>query len=151
SAALVGKSVKEGEELAANLSSTDCVDFRRLRRPAALAAGMCLFLLVSYLVAPQAFGMVVPRLLDPTGDHPPYTLLRFEVTVAPDTIYCGRGATITVDLAGPQIPSQADIVLLRETGKQRTPMFRSGEGRFVLPIDHAELSCEFYVDTPVGR
>src|SRR5262249_31722663 len=44
-----------------------------------------------------------------------------------------------------------EIVLLRETGKQRNSMFRSGEGRFVLPIDHAESSCEFYVDTPVGR
>src|SRR5262249_52610884 len=81
SAELARPSVKEGEELAAGLSSPDCVDFPRLVRPAGMAMGMLLFLLVSYLAAPRAFGMIIPRFLDPAGDHPPYTLLRFEVTV----------------------------------------------------------------------
>ena len=151
SSELISKSLDEGEELAAGLSSTHCVDFKRLARPAGIAAGMLLLVLVSYVVAPQAFGMILPRLLDPAGDHPPYSLLNFDVKVEPHTIYYGRGATITVDLSGPQMPSQADLVFLLKEGKQRSPMFRSGDCRFVLPIEHAESSCEFYVDTPAGR
>ncbi len=148
---LISQAVNDGEELATNVSSIDCVDFKRLLKPAGIASGMLVLVVVSYLTAPQAFGMILPRLFDPTGDHPPYTLLRFEVTVAPKTIYHGRGATITVDLAGPQIPSQADVVLFLNGQRQRSPMFRSGDGRFVLPIERAESSGEFYIDTPAGR
>lgn len=148
---LLRKSVDEGEAFAADLDVLDCVNFARVWKPAGIAAGVLLFTLVSYCLAPQAFGMVIPRLLDPTGDHPPFTLLHFAVKVAPENIYHGRGANITVDLSGPQIPSQADIVMVRDGQKQRSPMFRQGDTTFVLPIERADASCEFYIDTPVGR
>lgn len=145
------KVVDEGEAFAADLEVFDCVSFSRVWKPAAIAAGVLLFTLISYCVAPQAFGMVIPRLLDPTGDHPPFTLLHFAVKVVPENIYHGRGANITVDLSGPQIPSQADIVMVRNGQKQRSPMFRNGDASFVLPIERAAESCEFYIDTPAGR
>lgn len=148
---LIRKTVGEGETLAAELDIFQCVNFPRIYRPAAAAAAVLTFAVVSYCLAPHAFGMVLPRLLDPTGDHPPYTLLQFAVKIEPEPIYHGRGANITVDLSGPQIPSQADIVMVRDGVKQRSAMFRRGENSFVLPIERAEASCQFYIDTPDGR
>ncbi len=148
---LLRKSVDVGEAFAADLDVFDCINFSRLWKPAGVAGGVLLFTVVSYFLAPQAFGTVLPRLLDPTGDHPPFTLLQFAVKVAPEQIYHGRGANISVELSGPQIPSQADIVTVRNGEKQRSPMFRSGETSFALPIERADTSCEFYIDTPAGR
>lgn len=148
---LIRKSVDAAESFAAEHDSVQCTNFSRLRRPVSIAVGVAMFALASYFLVPQAFGMVIPRLLDPAGDHPPYTLLQFDVQVTPKTIYHGRGANISVTLSGPQIPHHADIVTVRQGSKHRTPMFREKETRFLFPIEHATSSCEFYVDTPLGR
>lgn len=148
---LVRKSVERGEELAAGVSSIEAVDLWRPWKMAAAALGAIVVLIAAYLSAPRVFAMVVPRYLDPTGDHPPFTLIRFGIAVTPQTVYQGKPATITARLDGPDVPEQANLVFIDGKERQPLPMFRSEDGVFVLPIERAERSREFYINTPKGR
>ena len=148
---LVRQSVQRGEELAAQVSSLEAVDMWRPWKMAAAALGAVVVLVAAYLSAPRVFAMVVPRYLDPTGDHPPFTLIRFGISVSPQTVYQGRPATVTARLDGPDLPEQANLVFVDSKERQPLPMFRSEDGVFVLPIERAEKSREFYIDTPKGR
>jgi hypothetical protein len=148
---LVQQSVQKGEELAAQVSSLEVVDLRRPWKAAAAAVGAIFVLLVAYLAAPRVFATVLPRYLDPTGDHPPFTLLTFEIAISPETVYQGKPATISATLGGPDRPEQANLVFVDGKERQRLPMFRNDEGAFVLPIERAEASREFYIETPQGR
>ena len=151
SAPLVRQSVQRGEELAAQVSSLEAVDMWRPWKMAAAALGAVVVLVAAYLSAPRVFAMVVPRYLDPTGDHPPFTLIRFGISVSPQTVYQGRPATVTAHLDGPDLPEQANLVFVDGKERQPLPMFRSEDGVFLLPIERAEKSREFYIDTPKGR
>ncbi len=148
---LVRQSVQKGEELAAQLSSFEVVDLWRPWRAVAAAVGAILVLLIVYLAAPRVFAMVVPRYLDPTGDHPPFSLLSFEIAVSPQTVYQGKPATISATLDGPDRPDRANLVFVDGKDRQRLPMFLNEEGVFVLPIERAEKTREFYIETPKGR
>ncbi len=148
---LVRQSVQRGEELAAQVSSLEAVDMWRPWKMAAAAFGAIAVLVAAYLSAPRVFAMVVPRYLDPTGDHPPFTLIRFGISVSPQTVYQGRPATVTAHLDGPDLPEQANLVFVDGKERQPLPMFRSEDGVFLLPIERAEKSREFYIDTPKGR
>jgi hypothetical protein len=148
---LVQQSVQKGEELAAQVSSLEVVDLRRPWKAAAAAVGAIFVLLIAYLAAPRVFATVVPRYLDPTGDHPPFTLLTFEIAVTPETVYQGKPASISATLSGPDRPEQANLVFVDGKERQPLPMFRNEEGTFVLPIERADASREFYIETPKGR
>ena len=148
---LVKQSVQRGEDFAARLSSLEVVDLWRPGRAVAAAVGALAVVLIAYLAAPRVFAMVVPRYLDPTGDHPPFSLLTFEIAVSPQTVYQGKPATIAAALGGPDLPDRANLVFVDGKDRQRLPMFRSDEGIFVLPIERAERTREFYIETPKGR
>ncbi|HUE13944.1 MAG TPA: hypothetical protein VMR25_07265 [Planctomycetaceae bacterium] len=148
---LVRQSVQKGEELAAQISSIEAVDLWRPWRAMAAAFGAICVLVVAYLAAPRVFAMVVPRYLDPTGDHPPFSLLSFEIAVSPQSVYQGKPATISATLDGPDQPDRANLVFVDGKERQRLPMFRNEEGVFVLPIERAEKSREFFIETPKGR
>jgi len=148
---LVRKSVQSGNDLAAQLSPVRAVDIRRLLRASVVALSALLGIWLIYMAAPRLFAMVVPRYLDPTGDHPPFTLLTFEVTTSPEKVFQGKPATISVKITGPQRPDQANLVFVGAGGGERLPMFRNEEGEFVLPIERAASSREYYIETPQGR
>ncbi|MCA9055220.1 MAG: hypothetical protein KDA75_15375, partial [Planctomycetaceae bacterium] len=152
------RTVRMAEEQARNLSSFEVVRFAPLGRAlgwaalATIVAGLC------GLLVPRLFGMVLPRYLDPYGDHPPYTLVTFDVSISPEPVYHGRPASITAVLGGPESVERAEIVFPgapRESGTpaepRRLPMFRRESSTFVLEIAHADESQPFYIDTPNGR
>ncbi|MEZ6066418.1 MAG: hypothetical protein R3B90_12090 [Planctomycetaceae bacterium] len=104
------------------------------------------------------FATVVPRYLDPAGDHPPYTLVEFDVRLSPTPLYRSRPASIEVNIGGPEQVEQATVVWLPNGAKgdqpaqpRRLPMFRRDERSYVLEIAEASESARFYIDTPQGR
>lgn len=156
SPALVLHVVRRGESTASELSSSAAVDFRPLWR----SLGIVLMLLVVAggfrLAMPGLFAAVLPRYFDPRGDHPPYTLVTFDVRVSPDPILYGKPAEIAVTLGGPETIGQADAVFVDEGSShrresQRLPLFRTGEGEFTLPLARVERSQAFFIETPRGR
>jgi hypothetical protein len=150
SLALARKSVERGEQTARAIDLSNVVETRPLAR-AALACGLAAMLLAMlYFLVPDVLGRGLPRLFDPTGDHPPFTLLKFQVAIEPEPLYYGSDAKIAVQLHGPTIPDRADLVMLVDGKKQRSPMISVEEG-YELTVRDATVSRDFYVDTPEGR
>lgn len=146
--------VQMAEERARNISALDILSWRPLARALA-AAGLALLVAgILWLAVPQLFAMVSPRYLDPSGDHPPFTLVTFAVRIEPDPVYHGRPATIRADLGGPEEIDQATVVFLDDANPdnvESAPMFHREAGTFELSLAHPDRSRRFYIDTPRGR
>lgn len=145
------RSVRMAEERAGSISALDVLPFGPLYRSAGLAIGALVVVAIFWGIAPRVFGMVVPRYWDPTGDHPPYTLVEFDVAITPDPVFHGKPAAITATLGGPERIEQAAVVFVDGAAPESVPMYHSGEQQFALQIERAERSRRFYIDTPRGR
>ncbi len=145
------RAVRMAEERAGSVSSLDVLPFSPLYRAAGVLAAAVLIVLSSWAVAPRLFGMVVPRLWDPTGDHPPYTLVEFDVQISPEPVFHGKPATISVALGGPERIEQASVVFVDADAPETLSMYHAGDQQFALQIERAERSRRFYIDTPRGR
>ncbi len=145
--------IRMADQRAHGISSLDVVSMRPLFRALAVAGAACLVLFVFHLAAPRLLAMVVPRFLDPHGDHPPFTLLDFDVKISPEPVYHGKPAAIDAELSGPETVDQASVVFLDDNGRdgESIAMLRKRDGQFSLHIERAEQSRAFYIDTPRGR
>ncbi|MEM6551100.1 MAG: hypothetical protein AAF750_03005 [Planctomycetota bacterium] len=168
---LRGAVVTRGEAAAAGLKPGVAVDRRPLWVGGRYAVIAAVLLGGLYVLLPGLFHAVVPRLAQPFADHPPFTLVRFEVGVNPEEVIHGQPATIHAMLSGPRAIEQAEVVFVDEGQRQPVAMTRQavrgtparaglgaaasggggGEQRFALHLDRAEVSREFYIDTPHGR
>ena len=151
---LQSMAVRLGEELAATVRPWSLVDRSRLKRAGLLACLAVLPAVLFYLSAPGVFCAVIPRLMQPRADLPPFTRVRFDVRIEPAKVMFGRRAAIRATLSGGSVPDAADVVFV--DGKRRSaplPMKpQSGEASsFVLELPRAVRSQSFYVDTPAGR
>ncbi|MBS3735380.1 MAG: hypothetical protein KGY99_10735, partial [Phycisphaerae bacterium] len=146
--------VERGATAAIDVRRGRVCDLARLRRRL-LAAGLALVVTAGAVVLfPGAFEAVGRRLLKPSGHAAPYTLLEFDISVAPTKAYRGRPVVISAALSGPAaLPDQANVVFSDERGDTShvLPMLQQSDGRFTLRLDDAGRSRWFYIDTPDGR
>ena len=151
---LCNQALLRGESQARSIVPAKLVNSRRLK-PAVLAAGIAVLVTISALLGVRGvFRAVIPRFLQPMAENPPFTLLNFDVRIAPEKVYHSNPAVITTVLSGmSSLPDQANAVFLNpdDRWRQSLPMLRSPSGEFVLRIDRAERSRQFYIDTPAGR
>ncbi len=148
---LVNESIVKGEAVSQSISVEKAIEMRPALRAAMVAVFSFAVISAVYLLAPTVFGRGLARLIDPTGGHPPFTLVAFDVEVAPETIYHGSPASIAARLTGPDLPDRADIVFVDHDQQQRIPMYSSGPNEYLLTLDQVEQSRDFYIDTPKGR
>jgi hypothetical protein len=167
SSALRDEAVARGEAAAVSFEDGDVVDRGALRGSIRAACVVVVVMLVGYVLVPRVFDAVLPRLVLPWGDYPPYTRLRFEVVVDPGRVYFGKSAEIRVKVSGPDVPGRADVVFLREDGGvESLAMYRKAvseddleeagarEDRgvgFTFRVERVEESRRFYIDTAGGR
>ena len=111
----VDESIAKGEAVGRSISVEKAIEMRPAKRAAIIATLSFAGILIAYLLAPTVFGRGLARLIDPTGDHPPFTLVTFEVEVSPETIYHGSPASISARLSGPDLPDRADLSCLSTT------------------------------------
>ena len=148
---LADLAVRKGEREAGTIEPSAIADFKPVWRALRWACAACVAAVLLGLV-PGLYRAVLPRLVEPFVDHPPFTLVTFDVRVEPAPVYHGKSATIAATLGGPQVPPTADVVFVSDDkSTRRVPMLRRDESAFVLPIDRAEASSVFYIDTPQGR
>jgi hypothetical protein len=148
------RAIRMADERSRDVSALDVLPLRPLWKACGLAAVVLAVVLAGWFAAPRLFAMVVPRYLDPAGDHPPFTLVTFDVVVSPEPVYRGKPASITVTLGGPEVVDDANVVFLpREAGDESRsqPMFRREDQSFALELERPEASERFYIDTPQGR
>lgn len=160
-----------GEHSAATVSPKSLVDRLALRRGVKLASIAALVAAGGFFL-PGVYSAVVPRLLAPTADYPPFTLLRFDARVEPAPVFHGQPATVRVTIDGPTgMPERVQLVLdpsgahprqavrmieatpsgegHAQPGEPREGKRRQGE--FTVRFARAEVDRTFYIDTPQGR
>lgn len=163
SALLRGRLADRGEA-AARASAESRLVNRAARRTSHLALGAAIaFIAVAAAMAPRQIDAVAMRLIDPFGDHPPYTPLTFAVTIEPaggELVY-GETAEVRVQIAGGNVP-HADLVL-RTPGRESTPIARIAMEREARSgtDPHSQLfravapdvreAIELMIETPGGR
>lgn len=145
------RAIRMAEDRSREISSLDVLPFRPLYKALGVAGVAGLVVLGFWWSAPRLFAMVLPRYLDPHGDHPPYTLVEFDIQITPDPVYHGRPAAIRVTLSGPETVDEAALVFVNGEETETIPMFRTGDDQFGIEFERAEQSRRFYIDTPQGR
>lgn len=111
--------------------------------PAVLAIGAVLF---------DVFAAVVPRYLDPYGDHPPYSATRLSLEPAGVTVDYGEDVHIRARAEGVQ-PEEVMLVLAHHDGSvvSELPMLRSSEGDYVYALEHVKEDYRYYARIHRGR
>lgn len=145
------QSIEIGAQAAAAVDPRRAVSFAPLTLAAKWTGLALVACLVLVFLAPRLIWTEVARYFDPFTDHPPYTLLDFQVQVLPETIYVGRSAQVAVDITGPIAPTAADLVFVDADPPVRVAMSRGAEQTFLLELDRVADDRICYIDTPDGR
>lgn len=180
SRALRESAVAQGEEIAGRLEPNRIVNRAGLRRALWKFVGTAMIFMLVWVALPEVFQAVLPRLLRPNADLPPFTLMRFDVTIQPGRVLYGKPVSITAAIRGPRQPGQAGVVFVEDDGSRRPlPMMRlagaerpvaavanvnadadasppspvrsAAGSQFVLYIERAERNRIFHIQTPYGR
>ncbi len=116
-----------------------------------LAGLLVLFAAIAFLFA-GVFGAVLPRYLDPWGDHPPYSPTRFTVEPGDATVEYGANQIVRVTTGG-KTPSEMRLVLEAPDGTpvSMLPMLDSGDGTFFQTVESVHSDFTYYAEIPRGR
>ncbi|MCA9413437.1 MAG: hypothetical protein KC944_19640, partial [Candidatus Omnitrophica bacterium] len=104
------------------------------------------------ILAPDVFFTLLPRFLDPFGDHPPYSEIRLVVEPEGATVDFGENLKVTVQAEG-RIPENVTLVLRNSEGEEisESPMFNEGEGAFFQTIENVEQDLQYFARVKRGR
>lgn len=162
SKALRDEVIARGEAAAVEAWGRPVIDREEIKRSVRPTVVAVVGLVLAYTVMPAVFHAVIPRLVAPFADLPPFTLVKFDIRTDPRTIRHGKPGTIRVTLSGPGTHDRAQVVFV-DDGEQPTalPMYRvqpvtsggdTGEPHnFALRVDRVEETRRFYIRTPRGR
>ena len=165
-ALLRDRCARRGEEVAHAPESTRLAGPHTCSHARLALFAAAAFALIAGLVAPRPIAAVAKRVIDPFGDHPPYTPLTFDISFHPDAgeIVYGDDARVTVRISEywDRWVDRADLVC-RIGGDASTPLARLAmqpepfnQSVDVAPAFTATLRdlrepMRVMVDTPRGR
>lgn len=156
------RAVMLGDQIACGVNARDIVDRTSLRRSVAIVLFTGAASLLSLWLLADVYRAVLPRLLNPWADHPPYTPLAFDVKFTPETVHVGDPIRVDVHITGSTftpVPHEADATLIEPNGVCRnvplthtyTTNNTAGSRIFTLRLERAEGAMQFYVVTSAGR
>lgn len=123
-----------------------------LRKEAQVLAIGLIAALACIIVFKNAFASVLPRFLDPYGDHPPYSATRLAMDPAGITVDYGENVSIVATADGVQ-PEEVALVLEDSDGRivNELPMLRNTDGKYAQTIEHATQDLTYYARIERGR
>lgn len=159
--ALLRARTSEQGEAAARRTEPQRLTAAAARRRSLLAlAGALAFIVAAALAAPRPIDAVALRLIDPFGEHPPYTPLILDVSFEPQRaeIVYGDSAALQVRITGGQV-DRADLVSRnprdRSAAIVRLPMqpgdAAADERQFTGTLRDCREPVQVMIDTPRGR
>ncbi len=152
--------LKPADELQAGLIAVQVASAREAARgvdpavvvPAAAARRSRRILLWTLLAALGFFGLfvpvaeaVIPRYLDPFGDHPPYSRLGFALEPAELRVDYGGSAALSARVTGGD-PGVVALVTADDGGRQRTVCFRGEDGRYSQKVENLTKPLVFWFE-----
>lgn len=95
---------------------------------------------------------VIPRYLDPRGDHPPYHPTRLSVSPGDAAVDYGDALSVNVTSQGPQ-PKHLELVICDTNGQPvtRLPLYESAPGTSQQTIEHITGNLMYYAAMAGGR
>lgn len=162
SQSLRDEAIRRGDALANKVGSISLPQGGRVRRAMYALLAAAVLLVLSMVIWPGVWGAVVPRVLMPWADLPPYTSLKFDVKSEPSPIFASRAVTIEAVIRdGTEATAgEAWVVFERENGlRERVDMFRrvSKEGeaayKYVLSLPGISQpgTQRYFIEAPGGR
>ncbi|MFW5845105.1 MAG: hypothetical protein ACOCXJ_02660, partial [Planctomycetota bacterium] len=135
--------VAQGRQAAAGLALLPL-----LRRSLLSVGSGCVLVLLAGLVlrvaAPELLNAVWPRLIDPAGDHPPWSRSRISVQSAAEAVVYGGQLEITARVAGEPI-ERLELVATGADGRSSSLMFRRPDRSFVQTLTNIRHPLEIHV------
>ncbi len=111
---------------------------------AAVSGGAVLMWAAGLLFFGDVFRAVLPRLVDPAGDHPPYSRLRFAVAPGDgETVYGGQCEVEATAAGGPV--ERLFLVTRGAGGEGRSVMFRGPDGGFFQTLTNLRTPTAYWV------
>lgn len=102
--------ITRATSLAVVIPSSRIVPVTDVLRVALLLVASFFSLLCFYLVMPSLVQTEAERLMDPYGDHPPYSALNFSVQPGAIRVLYGASVPVTVEISGGQ-PDRVELVV----------------------------------------
>lgn len=123
-----------------------------LKTEALLLAGLCSVALAAFIFLGPVASAVLPRFLDPYGDHPPYNPTTLALTPAGASVDYGDDLKVELRTDGPK-PNAVALVLAGPNGRRiaSVPMFEGGEKQFFQTIENVREDLVYHVEIPGGR
>jgi hypothetical protein len=153
-AALARRVITEGTGRLSRIESDQLIDRDPLARSYRFAVTVVIGWLVIWpaallLPGPHPLAVAATRLADPLGDHPPYTMTRFVVTVEPSPVADGDAPKLRARLDG-RAGSEARLRLADGT---TLPMRRSDTDRavFTARLEAVREPIAFRIEAANGR
>lgn len=139
-------------EKARRLKRLDSLKPPSLKQEARLLLASFGLAVVLLLVFASHFAAVIPRFVDPFGDHPPYSPTSLKVNPAGTSVDYGQGLKIDVETAGPR-PAEMTLVLRDKAERERAtlPMLEESDGHYFQNIENVQDDLEYFVRIPGGR
>jgi len=149
---LMERQIGIASEKARALKRLDSLEPPSLRKEGYLLLGSAAAACVLLIVFTDHFTNVVPRYLDPFGDHPPFSPTRLNVDPAGTTVEYGQSLKVNVATLGPK-PAGVSLVLQDGKGRELAalPMFENGEGQYVQNLENLQDDGVYFVRIPGGR
>ncbi len=149
---LMNAEIAEAAETVRKLPGFSALRPKSLSKEALFMGGAIALAVLLPTVFPNVFGAVLPRFLDPFGDHPPYSATRFEVSPGGANINYGENLQVVVDTSGRPVD---DVTLVVEAldGREMAelPMFRSDDRSFFQTIEAPRADLNYFARIEDGR
>ncbi len=151
-AILARRALAAGSLIAAAIDPRAAVPLRPLRAPLQTMLIVALVWAGLLAVQPRLAGVGLARLVDPWGDHPPFSLTVFDVAILPRDLVEGGDAEVAVRVSGLR-PGETTFVELTEGARQahRWPMRLSEQGIATRTLRDVRQPITFYIETDTGR
>ncbi|HMO15399.1 MAG TPA: hypothetical protein PKD64_15060 [Pirellulaceae bacterium] len=152
SSALGAIAIERGNQLAQELSPFEIVNFRPTLQAIALALGTACFATVAWMAVPKLVERVLPRFLDPFGNHPAFSTLKFDIRMTPNEVAQGDAVVIEALLDGAYLPEAANLMLTTSDKRLATlPMIQEGTDLFRVELPNVTQDFTFTVKTSAGE
>ncbi len=120
----------------------------RWARPTAVLVGLLSAALAVHVALPGLYAAVWPRLSDPRGDHPPFSLVQIALVAPPTRLREGADLRIEADLGG-RWQGVREVTLVAENdagGSTRLAMMQVGERRHAADLSRVTSALTLWVE-----
>jgi hypothetical protein len=152
STTLMQAEIAEAAETVRKLPGFSALRPKSLRKEAMFMVGAVAAAALLPAVFPHVFSAVLPRFLDPYGDHPPYSATRFAVMPAGESINYGEDLKVDVETSG-RLVDEVTLVVEDPEGREvaELPMFRSDDRSFFQTIEAPRTDLQYFARIDGGR